>query len=293
ILKGKRDVSGHVFPEGTSFLNASHITATSRAQNVFGQAQSVSGSSLFLGFYSRPTEAGDIDLAALNGLTLTQTFSSGAFPFFRTGSQHYSVLSLSNVEQASVDVTLTAMRNNGSSIGTRRVTIRPNGGFRAPLQSVFSSLGFSDEEGWILVQATGRVAGALINGRTDASAISAIALKKAPQFAFAFPQAVQGNGFFSEINVANPSPNTSNVDVSAISPAGVTLARGQFSVGPGGSATLRLDQILPELLPLAGGAVFVTASDAVFANLGLWSDSGSTLTDFAPGSVPSFYSPNP
>src|SRR5881296_1002864 len=38
ILKGKRDVSGHVFPEGTSFLNASHITATSKAPNVFGQA---------------------------------------------------------------------------------------------------------------------------------------------------------------------------------------------------------------------------------------------------------------
>jgi len=58
-------------------------------------------------------------------------------PYFRTGRNHASTLSLASIEAAPVDVDLTAIGNQGETLGTRRVTLPPTVDF-APAFRMFS-----------------------------------------------------------------------------------------------------------------------------------------------------------
>jgi hypothetical protein len=179
------NLASNLFQAGTNFFGASHITAASKPVNIFSAAQSVYGTSLFAGFSSVASANGYQDIAALNALPLTRISNGGVIPYFRTGSKYSSTLSLASIEPAKVDVTITAVRNDGSTLGTKSVTLNPNGGFRGDLQSVFPAVDSGEAEGWLLLQATGRVYGTLIYGRSDAGALSAIPMQATPKMAAA------------------------------------------------------------------------------------------------------------
>src|SRR5512140_3188072 len=227
-----RSITSGAFPAGTSFSGASHVTATAKPLNIFAQAQTVAGTSLFAGFSSVPDPYGRIDLAALNALPLSQASNGGGIPHFRIGHQYASAISLASLESAATDVTVTAVANNGSTLGSRKVSLPANGGMRVPLQSFFSSLS-GESEGWLLVQSTGRVAASLIFGRSDNGSLSAIAMQKAPMYEFVFPQVVEGTAGTTEISLANPGPNTSYANVYLVKPNGVTLGLTQIVLTPG------------------------------------------------------------
>jgi len=285
------NLTSNIFPDGTSFSNASHITATSKPLNIFSQAQSFSGTSLFAGFSSTAPGGGGVDIAALNALTPTQTFNGGVIPHFRTGSKHASTLSVANVEPAAIDVTVTAVANNGSTLGTRKLNLKANGGYRAPLTSVFPSLGFAEQEGWILVQASGRVTAAVIYGRSDTGSLSAVPMQKTPKTAFIFPQMVQGSGRYTEISLANSSSNTSYADVYVVNAAGVTQASNQVVLGPGSRIAKPLNLLIPELTSQSGGYVYVSATEPLFATASIWTSTGATVSNFTPQSLTTYYAP--
>jgi len=288
------NLASNLFPPGTNFFGASHITAASKLVNIFSAAQSVYGTSLFAGFSSVASIGGYQDIAALNAVPLTRVSNAGVIPYFRTGSQHASILSLASIEPAKVDVTITAVHNDGSTLGTRSVTLNPDGGFRGDLQSVFPALDSAEGEGWLLLQATGRVYGTLIYGRSDAGALSAIPMQTTPKMAFVFPQVVQNSGSYTEITLVNPSPNTSYADVYVAQSDGTTVSSNRVTLLPSSRVSQPLDQLMfPDMITQSGGYVFVRAADPLFATASIWSSSGSTLLNFAPESAPSSFSPAP
>jgi hypothetical protein len=279
-------IPARVFPNSTDFSRASHVTASSRALNLFSQAQTVSGTSLFYGFSSAAGPGGTYDLAGLNALTQTQTGNSGVLPFFHTGPKYASTLALANVEPASVDVTLTAIGNNGVTLGTRRVTLAANGGYRAPVESTFSTLGFADREGWILLSATGRVTASLIYGRADAPALTAAPLQPRSSRSLVFPHLVQGFGYKTEVTLSNPGSSASNVELYLVTPQGRTVDKVQVVVPASGRVSRTLDQLISNVPAQSGGYVYVRASEPLFGVATVWSDSGATASSFA-GSAPS------
>jgi hypothetical protein len=250
--------------------------------NLFGQAQPVYGTSLFAGFSSMPLPGGYVDIAALNALSLTQTFNAGAIPYFRTGVQYASTFSIANVENAANDVTVTAVSNSGTTLGTRRISLKANGGYRAPLQTVFPSLGSGDQEGWLLVQASGRVAGAVIYGRYDSSALTALPIQKSPLGNFVIPQVVQNKTNQTEITLVNPLSSTGYADVYVVGADGTTASWNQVTLPPSSRVSKTLDQLIPELTTQVGGYIFVHPSQAVFAAGTVWRPSGELATAFAP-----------
>ncbi len=127
-----RGMAKDLFPAGTSFSGASHVTALTKPLNIFSQAQSVAGTSLFLGFSSVPDLAGRVDIAALNAQVPTQASNGGGIAHFKTGEEYASAISLANLEPASADVTVTAIANNGIILASRKVTLKANGGLRVP-----------------------------------------------------------------------------------------------------------------------------------------------------------------
>ncbi len=255
-----RNSLSSIFPSVADFAGASHIAATSKPVSLIFEPQPVSGTSLFAD--------GGSDIAALNALTPTQLFTSGAIPYFRVGPKHFSTLSLANYEPAAIDVTVTAVGNDGATVGSRKVTIPGNGGLRQSLQSLFPVP--DGQSGWILLQGTGRFAANLLHGRSDAGAFSAVAMQKDARTRFVFPQIVQGFGYSSEISLANPGPNESTVELFVITPGGVTVARNKVVLAPSRRISQTLDKYMPEVKEFPGGAVFVQASQPVFATrLGL------------------------
>ncbi len=271
-----------LFPPGTDLRGLSHITATSKARNVLSVAQSVSGTSLFAGLSSLPSLQGTVDIAALNAVPLTGTSNSGAIPYFRTGGGYASTLGLVNVESTSVNVTVTAVANNGSSLGTRAISLNPQGGLRAPLQNIITALGSGEQEGWLLVQASGRVSAALIYGKNDAESLAAVPMQRTPKTEFVFPQIIQGYGYHTDITLANPTPNTAAADIRVIGPDGATLAYNQVAIGPSKRISSSLSQLMPEVSNQCGGIVFVSSNEALFATATIWSDSGSIASNFTP-----------
>jgi hypothetical protein len=276
------DLVKNLFPSGTDFSGASHITTVSRAINVFSQAQPVSATSFIAGFSSSVPAGGSWDMAALNALPISKATTLGVVPYFRTGAHHASTLSLANIESTNVSVTVTAVANNGSVIGTRDLTLSAMGGYRAPLQSVFSTLGFDEQTGWLLIQSSGRISASLIYGRSDRSAISAVAIQPTPKYEFIFPQLAQVSGLFTEITLVNPNSTESYADVYALTPEGTTLGHSQVVVSPLGSFTKRIEQVLPEVMNQPGGYIYVRASMPLFSLASIWSDNGALLTRFDP-----------
>lgn len=287
-----RNLVENVFPAGTDLSNASHITATSKPVNLFAQAQPVSGTGLVVGFSAVPSSSGSIDVAAFNALTPAQAPNSGAIPYFRTGSQYSSTISLANVEPAAVDVTLTAIGNDGGSLGSQKVSLKGNGGYRAPVQSVFSSIGSGEKEGWILVSATGRVSAVVLHGRSDAPSLSAIPMQKTPISGFVFPQIVQGSGYSSELTLVNPSSAAASAQVFVINPDGTTVASNQVAIPANGRVRQTLSQIMPEITMQMGGFVYVQGGP-LFSALSIAADGGATVASFAPELLSVGYSPAP
>jgi hypothetical protein len=274
-----RSLATDAFPAGTSFTNASHVTVTAKPLNVFSQAQTLAGTSLFFGFSSIPGPNLLVDLAALNALPLTQLSTAGVLPFFRTGSQYASTLAIANAEPAAVDVNLTAIGNGGSILDTRKITLKPNGGSRTLLQSVFPSLASGEKEGWVLLSASGRTCAAIIHGRSDAASLAAIPLQKSPKYEFIVPQVLEGSGFYTELALANPGSSASSVDVFVAKSSGDTVANTSVTLSPGARISQRLDTLFPEVISQSGGYVYVRASQPLFCSALIGSDSGALLSN--------------
>lgn len=282
----------NVFPPGTDLSNASHLTASAKPVNLFSQAQTISGTGIMVGFTSVPASSGNIDIAAVNALSLDQASNSGVLPYFRTGNQYSTTISIANMEPAAVAVTLTAIANDGSSLGTQRVNIPANGGLRAPVQNVFPSIGTANQEGWILISATGRVFALALHGPTNSPALSTVMMQKTPVSGFAFPQVLQGNGYSSELTLVNPSSTSASVQVFVTNPDGTTAASNQLTVPANARIRQTLNQIMPEVTQQSGGCVYVQGSP-LFSNLSIAADNNATVANFAPGLVSVGYSPAP
>ncbi|MGA2261032.1 MAG: IPT/TIG domain-containing protein [Acidobacteriota bacterium] len=276
------NLAQNVFPPGTSFSRASHITATSKARNVLSAAQSVAGASLFAGFSSSASLGGTVDLAALNAVPLTQASNSGVIPFFRTGGQDASTLALVNLEPVIEYVSVTAVSNNGSTLGAHLVTLKPQGGLRAPVQSIITEIGSHEQEGWLLLQSSGRMVGNIIYGRGDAGSLTAIPVQRTPKAEFVFPKLLQGSGFHTDFTLVNPTPVTSTAEIQIIAGDGVTVAANQITLGPSQRESISLSALLPEVGDLPDGVVHVVSNGALFAAAEISSDSGSITWNVAP-----------
>jgi hypothetical protein len=274
-----RSLASDVFPAGTSFTNASHVTVTSKPLNVFSQAQALGGTSLFLGFSSVPGASLFVDLAALNALTLTQLSTSSVLPSFRTGSQNASTLAIVNAEPASVDVNLSAIGNDGSVLSTKKITLKANGGYRVPIQSAFPSLASGEREGWILLNATGRISAAMIQGRSDAASLAAIAAQKSPKLEFMVPQILEGSGFHTELSLVNTGSTASSVDIFAAKSNGDTVTNATLTLNPGARLSKSLNQLFPELLSQSGGYVYIHATQPLFCSALIGNTSGALLSN--------------
>jgi hypothetical protein len=285
------DLANNMFPAGTDFSGASHITTASKPINVFSQAQPVSATSLFAGFTSGVPEGGNYDLAALNALPSSKATTLGVIPYFRTGAHHASTLSLVTIEPANVNVTVTAVANNGTVLGTRNLVLNSMGGYRAPLQSVFSTLGFDERTGWLLIQSSGRISASLIYGRSDAPAITAVTMQPTPKYESVFPQLAQVSGLFTEITLVNPNSTAADAEVFALNPDGTTLGHTIVTVPPIGSLTKRIEQVLPEVLEQSGGYIYVRASMPIFSLASIWSENGALLTRFDPQDLSIYFVP--
>jgi hypothetical protein len=290
-LSAYRNLVTDIFPAGTLFSSASHITTSSQPINLFSLGQPVSGTSLFAGFSSAVSSSGSVDLAAANAFTPDQLSNSGVIPYFRAGGAYSSFLSVANVENASVDATFTAISNDGANLGTRKVTLSAHGGYRGVLQSVFPSLGNGERNGWILVSATGRVAANLIHGRSDASSLSTVPMQKGPALSFIFPQIAQGGGYTSELSLVNASATATTADVYVVAPDGTTVTANQVSIGPNSKVTRTLSQILFDLGTQSGGYVFVRGKGPLFSTYTIASDDGAVAASFAPRYPSASFSP--
>ncbi len=270
------------FPSGTSFSNASHIIAVPKGRNVLSAPQSVAGTCLFMGFTAGAFASIYPDIAALNAVPVTQTSNSSVIPYFHTGGLYAATLGLVNVESATISVNVTAIANNGSTLGTRVVSLAPQGGMRAPLESVIPALGSREQEGWLLVQASGRTVGNIIYGRSDAGALAAVPAQKIPSVGFLFSQVFKGNGLNTDLNLVNVAAVTSAVDVHMIGTDGSSVAASQITLGPNNRVSTSLRQLFPELSEPWSGLMHVTSNGAVFATATIWSDSGNLATSVVP-----------
>ena len=277
-----QNLTHQAFPAGTDFSGASHITAASKPRNVFSVAQTVAATSLFAGFSSAVSPEGDLDLAALNAVPLTNTSNSGVIPYFRSGGSYASTLSLANVEPAAATITVTAVANNGSTLGTRSISLNAQGGLRAPLQNIIPSLGASEKEGWLLIQASGRITGALIYGRSDEASLTAVPLQRTPKAEILFTHIVKGFGLHTDVSLVNPTPNTATAEVMVVAPNGTTIAGDHVTIGPSKRAFFTLGDLLPELEDQCGGVLYILTNEPLFATAAIWSDTGGIVSNFTP-----------
>jgi hypothetical protein len=292
-----RNLSGDIF-QSADFSAASHVTATSKPLNVFSRAQSIMGTSLFLGFSSAPSDRGAVDLASLNAISPVQGVNVSVIPAFHlgkdaSGAEHAATLSLVNIEAAPVQVQVSFVAKTGSILGAATLELAANGGGRAPLQSLAAGLASRESEGWILIQATGRVYGAVIQGRSEKPALTAIPPQRAPQFAFLFPQLVQDAAHYTEVSLTNPNSVNSEIDLFVIAPDGASIASRHATIGPNSQLCADLAELLPEIENQAGGIVYVRSDLPLFGNLSIGQHEGRLLTAFAPADAPPNYSPAP
>jgi hypothetical protein len=267
-----RNLAQAAFPPGTDFSRASHITATSKPWNIFSIAQTVAATSLFVRFPSASSAQGNLDIAALNAVPVAETSNSAVIPYFRCGGSFASTLSLTNVEPAAATVSVTAVANDGTTLGAQSFSLNAQGGLRAPLQTVIPSLGSSEREGWLLIQSSGRIAGALIYGRSDKTSLAAVPMQKVPETGILFNHVVQGFGMHMDVSLVNPTPNTATAQAVVVAPDGTTVAANRITIGPNRRASYALDQLLPGLENQNGGVLYILANEPLFAAASLWSD---------------------
>jgi hypothetical protein len=277
-----RNLVQNIFPAGVNFAYASHITAVSKQRNVLSVAQSVAGISSVAGFSAKATSYGYVDLATLNAVPVTQVSNAGVIPHFHIGGQYASTLALVNLEPAAMSVTVTAIANNGSTLGVRTVAIPGQGGFRAPLSGMIPELGSDSREGWLLIQSTGRILGCVLYGRSDAPSLAAEPLQKTPKAEFVFPEVFQGDGLLTEIALVNPTPVTGTAEVQVVGYNGSTLAATRIDLGPSKRLATSLKQLFPELSEPWSGVLHVRSSAGLFATATLWSDTGGLASNMAP-----------
>lgn len=274
-----RSLAADAFPSGTSFTNASHVSVVAKPLNVFSQAQTLAGTSIFVGFSSVPGPNFDVDLAALNAEPLTQLSTTGVIPFFRLGSQYASTLAVVNAEPAAVDVNLTAVGNDGAVLGTRNVTLKANGGYRSSMRDVFSPLASGEKEGWVLLNGTGRISAAMIHGRGDAASLAAIPVQKSPKYEFIVPQVLEGSGLYTELTLVNPGSSAGSVDVYVMKSNSDTVTKTNLTLNPGARLSQRLDKLFPELSTQSDGYVYVRATQPLFCSSFIGSNSGALLSN--------------
>jgi len=268
-----RGTVGSLMPSVSDFSSASHLTAWTTTPALLSGQQPIYGTSVFAG--AMPVLVGT-DVAALNALTLTQAATAGVLPYYRAGSSDFSVVSIANIEPAAVNVTVTALRNNGSTVATRAVSLNGNGGVRESVRSLFPELASGDHEGWILVQASGRIAANLLYGRSDGGALSALPLQATPQYQLVFPQAIRVEGYYTELSIVDPGPDAGDADVYVVDADGTTLAANRIHLTAGERTSFRLDQVMPETFQ---GLVSVVSTVPVFASSSVWTTSGRTVSN--------------
>jgi len=105
---------------------------------------------------------------------------------------------------------------------------------------------------------------------------------RTPQTDFAFPQLVQTTGAYTELSLANPTPNTSNAAVYVVAVDGTTVAFNQIAVGPGKRESFRVSELVPEVGKRSGGSIYVSAGEPLFAAASVWSEDGKLLSSFLP-----------
>jgi hypothetical protein len=286
-----RNMVHSVFPPGTDFRGVSHMTAASKPRSVLSAAQSVAGTTLFAGMSATVSPGGYIDRAALNAVPVTETSTTGTLPYFRTGGPYASTLSLANIEPAAVSVTVSAIANNGGVLGARTLSLNPQGGLRTPLQSIIPELAGGEREGWLLIQASGRITGAMVYGRNDAASLTAMPMQRAPKAEIVFPHIVQGYGSYTEVTLVNPVPFTGNVGMQIVGQDGSTLAAGRITLSPNQRVSLPVNQLLPEMEDDFIGVLHVQSNQVLFASATIWSDSGSTASNLKPQDTVFFPAP--
>ena len=281
-----------VFPVGTNFSAASHITAISQPVNIFSQAQSIVGSSSFAGFSSVLLPEGSLDFGTLNAPPLSSLTNTGVIPHFRTGSQYASTFCLANVEPSAVNVTLTAVGNDGATLGTKTVSVPAMGGLRSPMQSLFPTLGSGERQGWVLVQSSGRVHATILFGKSNGGALSAVPIQQLPMTDIIFPQVLHGSTNSMEISMANPGAMTAYVGIYVVHPMGVTLASNQVVLAPGARISKSLSQLLPEISSQAGGYIYLEATAPIFSTASIWINNETSVANIAPQPVSTAYAPS-
>jgi hypothetical protein len=274
-----------------SLSDASHITGMSRPVNIFTQAQSISGTSTFAGFSSVLLPAGSLDLGALNAQPLNRLTNTGVIPHFRTGFQYASIISLANVESASIQVTLSAIGNDGTTLGTRTVSIPAKGGLRSSVQSLFPILATGEREGWILLQGSGRVHATVLFGKNNSGSLSAIPIQQQPMTDIVFPQVLHGSGNSMEILMVNAGPKTTYAGVYVVHSSGATLASNRIAIPPGSRIRKSLSQLMPEIVSQSGGFVYIDATDPIFSAASIWIGDDASVSSFVPQAVTVPYQP--
>jgi hypothetical protein len=281
-----------IFPAGTNFSAASHITAISQPVNIFGQAQSIAGSSSFAGFSSVLLPEGSLDFGAVNAQPLSSLTNTGVIPHFRTGSQYASTFCLANVEPSAVNITLTAVGNNGATLGTKTVSVPALGGLRSPMQSLFPTLGSGERQGWVLMQSSGRVHATILFGKSNGGALSAVPIQQLPMTDIVFPQVLHGADNSMEISMVNPSAMTAYVGVYVVHPMGITLANNQIMLAPGARISKSLSQLLPEISSQAGGYIYLESTAPIFSTASIWINNEASVASIAPQPVTMAYAPS-
>jgi hypothetical protein len=279
-----------IFSSTTDFSRASHITVFSKPINILSQAQSISGTIAFSGFSSVLTPGGYLDSAVLNAQPLSQLKNAGVIPYFQTGNQYASTLCLANVEAAAVDVTLTALNNNGTIMNTRTVSLPAMGGLRSSTQDLFANQ-TGEREGWILVNASGRVHASILFGKNNTGSLSTVPVQSLPMMDIIFPQVLHGPGNPMEIAMVNPGSKTANVSVYDVIPSGATVAGIRFSIPPGSRISKSLSQLMPEVSSQSGGFLYIKATEPIFSNASLWIGDGIGVCDFIPQPLSVSYQP--
>jgi hypothetical protein len=174
------------------------------------------------------------------------------------------------VEPSAVDVTLTAIGNDGATLGTKTVSVPAMGGLRSSMQGLFPALGSADREGWILIQSSGRVHAAILFGKSNGGALSAVPVQQLPMTDVIFPQVLHGSGNFMDITAVNPGPHTVYVGIYLVHPSGATLASNQIVLPPGSRVSKNLSQLMPEISSQFGGYVFLEGTEPIFSTASIW-----------------------
>jgi hypothetical protein len=278
-----------IFGTAANFSQASHVTVTSKAINIFSQAQSMVGITILGGF--SPFSRSGADIGVLSAKPLSFITNSGVIPYFRTGLQYASTLCLASIEPAAVDVTATLVENSGAIVGSRRLTLAAMGGLRSPVQSLFDSVATGEHQGWILIQSSGRVSANVLFGRSDAGAFSAVPMQSRPMADIIFPFAFNGFGSSMELSFVNAGSSPGDVGIYVVQSSGVTLATNHLTILPGGGVSQSLHQLLPEVQNLADAYVYISAPEPVFSTASLWSDDGTTVSNFTPQPLTTLFRP--